>query len=598
MLKELFPEELNVQNNNNMNNSMPSQPIPQPIPQETPLQSDSFSIKNDFSSPSEFSIPEVQVSQPKSFEMNRQNDNDHFKMNTTDNSFNADNSYSGITTNSNLSYYDNNGNFNNVNNYSNYGVFDYTKHAASDIKWKRLISVEIITSLLVCIIPIISIIIFLLVGQKNPSMATSIMSILTLAGSFVTAGLIAVLLQNFLDVKRNRNEGMFKGFNRLFPLWVVRFLVGLMIFGSLLIPAIPIIIYAINQNTTLFGILMFLAVIGMIVLDTWIVLRYNLANYLVIDGKSPIEAMRTSKKLMAGHKFQLLGLFLVFLGWYLVFYLFDGVLYTIFMLPLANEFNIVGLLIGWFFMFLATYILLLPLIIYFNMAKVEFYEDRINNGLNELRVVKKGKPILITLILSLVLTIISTGLMFLPGPKTSIQSLINQLAPIVESYGMQLNSGLPTTDPNNLGLEGLDPGNNIITEDPNTGGDVDTNGGGDIDLSELGSGLTKIKYSVPSGYTQSYVSNDYISYSNADWNDITLTYEDSYFDLKNYEDIYPGGEYKSIAGHDAYVFLYSFDDSDYKEYTCYLKGTKEDDGYYIRAEKEDAFNYVINSISF
>ena len=595
MLKELFPEELNVQNNN-MNNSMPSQPIPQPIPQKMPLQSD-FS-NNNFSTPVEPSIPEVQASQFNSFEMNNPSNNTHFKMN---NNFNENNIQNEINTN--MSYADNNNfnnnsNFNNVNNYNNYGVFDYTKHAASDIKWKRLISVEVITSLLSCILPILMIIIFLLVGQKNTSMATSITSILSLVSSFVSAGLIAVLLQNFLDVKRNRNEGMFKGFNKLFPIWVIRLLIGLMIFGSLLIPAIPIIIYAINHNTTLFGILMFLAVIGTVVLDTWIVLRYNLAQYLVLDGKSPIEAMRTSKKLMAGHKFQLLGLFLVFLGWYFVFYIFDGILYTIFMLPLSGEFNIIGLAIGWIFMFLATYILLLPLIIYFNMAKVEFYEDRINNGLNELRVVKKGKPILITLILSLVLTVISTGLMFLPGPKTSIQSLINQLAPIVESYGMQLNSGLPTTDPNNLGLEGLDPGNNIITEDPNTGGDVDTNSGGDIDLSELGSGLTKIKYSVPNGYTQSYVSNDYISYSNADWNDITLTYEDSYFDLKNYEDIYPGGEYKSIAGHDAYVFLYSFDDSDYKEYTCYLKGTKEDDGYYIRAEKEDAFNYVINSISF
>jgi len=594
MLKELFPEELNVQNNNNMNNSMPSQPIPQPIPQETPLQNNSFN--NDFSTPVDMSIPEVQVSQPNSFEMNTSQKDTHFKMNSVNSEINTNMSYAD-----NNNFNNNNSNFNNVNNYSNYGVFDYTKHAASDIKWKRLISVEVITSLLVCIIPIISIIIFLLVGQKSPSMATSIMSILALAGSFVSAGLIAVLLQNFLNVKRNRNEGMFKGFNKLFPIWVIRLLIGLMIFGSLVIPAIPIIIYATNHNTTLFAILMFLAVIGMIVLDTWIVLRYNLAQYLVLDGKSPIEAMRTSKKLMVGHKFQLLGLFFVFLGWYFVFYIFDGILYTIFMLPISGEFNIIGLAIGWIFMFIATYILLLPLIIYFSMAKVEFYEDRINNGLNELRVVKKGKPILITLILSLLLTVISTGLMFLPGPKTSIQSLVDQLAPLVESYGIQLNSNLPNTDPSNLGLEGVNPGENIITEDPNTGGDVDTNNGGeDIDLNELGSGLTKIKYSVPSGYTQSYVSNNYISYADADWNDVTVTYEEGYFDLSFYEDMYPGGEYKTIAGHDAYAFIYSFDDSDsdYKEYTCYIKGTKDDDGYCIRAEKEDAFNYVINSINF
>ena len=92
----------------------------------------------------------------------------------------------------------------------------------------------------------------------------------------------------------------------------------------------------------------------------------------------------------------------------------------------------------------------------------------------------------------------------------------------------------------------------------------------------------------------------YIGYADADWNDITLTYEEGYFDLSFYEDMYPGGEHKTIAGHDAYTFVYSDDDSDsdYKEYTCYIKGTKEDDGYCIRVEKEDAFNYVINSINF
>ena len=190
--------------------------------------------------------------------------------------------------------------------------------------------------------------------------------------------------------------------------------------------------------------------------------------------------------------------------------------------------------------------------------------------------------------------------MFLPGPKTSIQSLINQLAPIVESYGVQLNSGLPTTDPNNLGIGGLNEDINI-PDDPNTGEDVDINdNGGDTDLDVLGNGLAKLNYSVPSGYTQSYVSNNYISYADADWNDITLTYEEDYFDLSFYEDMYPGGEHKTIAGHDAYTFVYSAEDSDsdYKEYTCYIKGTKEEDGYCIRAEKEDAFNYVINSLNF
>ena len=48
------------------------------------------------------------------------------------------------------------------------------------------------------------------------------------------------------------------------------------------------------------------------------------------------------------------------------------------------------------------YIVMLPLNIFYNMSLAEFYEDRINNGLNELRATKPVKPILVTLISSLV----------------------------------------------------------------------------------------------------------------------------------------------------------------------------------------------------
>lgn len=589
MLKELFPEETHSQNS--MGNMNSPQPTPQSIPQEAsfdinqPIKSGVYSQPETIQPESTAMKFNVHASQDNAFDVQANNLYD----NSSNNTFNNVNDYN-INNHSTNNY--------NINNYATQGIGDYKKHAASDIKWKRLISVEVITSLLFCILPIVIIMVFLMVGQKSVNTATSIMSILSLIASFITAGLVAVVIQNFLDVKRHKNDGMFKGFTRLLPLWITRLLIGLMIIGSFILPVIPLIILGVNHNETLFKILISFALIGMSVLDVWIILRYSLTQYLVVDGKSSIEAMRTSKKLMAGHKLQFLGLVLSFIGWYLLFYVTESVLYTIFMSPLSGEFNLVGLLLGWFLMGFVAYILILPLNIYFNMTIAEFYEDRVNNGLNELRVTKKGKPILITLILSVLLTVISTGLMFLPGPKTSLQSLVYQVIPILESYGLEFNGNIEVTDPNNFGIGGLNEDINI-PDDPNTGGDVDINdNGGDTDLDVLGNGLAKLNYSVPSGYTQSYVSNNYISYADADWNDITLTYEEDYFDLKNYEDIYPGGEYKSIAGHDAYVFLYSFDDSDYKEYTCYLKGTKEDDGYYIRAEKEDAFNYVINSLNF
>lgn len=435
MLKEPFPEELNVQNN--MNNSISPQTIPQgtvfdtnqPITSGTYSQSESIQPE---SAPMKFNVHRTQES---TFDMNANNDNVYGS--SLDSNFNNINDYN--SNNNMVNNY-------NSNNYMAYGIGDYKKHAASDIEWKRLVAVEVITSLLASVIPILSIIIVLLLSTKNTQTATSITSILTLINSFVIVGLTAVILKNFLNVKRHKNEGMFSGFGKLFPLWVTQLLVGLMIIGSFIIPTIPIIIYNINQSVKLFTILIILALICMIALDIWIILRYSLAQYLVVDGKSPIEALRTSKKLMSGHKMQLFGLVLSFIGWYLVFYLFNNILYVIFMMPMTGQFNILSLVPGFCLMILVTYILVLPLNIYYNMTKVEFYEDRVNNGLNELRVVKKGKPILMTLIISLVLTAISTGLMFLPGTKTDLQSIMDQFIPLMQAYDTDFNSDLINTD--------------------------------------------------------------------------------------------------------------------------------------------------------
>ena len=612
MLKELFPEELNVQNNN-MNNSNSSQPIPQPFPQESaPVNNQSFSDPVPISV--ENSIPTIEPN--NAFEMNTDKKNtfhlnNNNEINTSVNKIpEIDSSISYPNTNigngGNNNFNNGNNNFNNVNNYNTYVNKDYKIHAASDINWKQLIKVEILgglASIGIILIPlVISLLLILLFGGGAALLSSTLSSILSIGCSIVIAGISASIISNYLDIKRHiPPKGIFCSLNRMLPFWVTNLLIGLMILGTILIPVILVVIGSITQNGNILAIFMILGYIAMMVLIVWLALRYSLAQFLVVDGKGSIEALRTSKTLMSGYKFKLFGLILSFIGWFFVSGIFNSLVWSIFMIPLNKEFNLIGLCIGLIFMIIVNCIILLPLQVYMKMTVVEFYEDRINNGLNELRVVKKGKPILITLILSLLLTVISTGLMFLPGPKTSIQSLVNQLAPLVEQYGIQLNSNLPNTDPSNLGLEGVDPGENIITENPNTGGDVDTNNGGeDIDLNELGSGLTKIKYSVPSGYTQSYVSNNYISYADADWNDVTVTYEEGYFDLSFYEDMYPGGEHKTIAGHDAYAFIYSFDDSDsdYKEYTCYIKGTKDDDGYCIRAEKEDAFNYVLNSINF
>ena len=97
-------------------------------------------------------------------------------------------------------------------------------------------------------------------------------------------------------------------------LWTLLYgvcLAVVIVIGALLMKAVP----AVGV------ILMVLGYIGFLILVIRLSLRYSMAYYFLLDeGKSGLEAITASKQMMKGKKGKLFGLYLSFIGWYLLIY--------------------------------------------------------------------------------------------------------------------------------------------------------------------------------------------------------------------------------------------------------------------------------------
>ena len=93
-------------------------------------------------------------------------------------------------------------------------------------------------------------------------------------------------------------------------LWAVCLIVVIVVAALLMeaIPAVGILLIAVGY-------------IGFFVLLLWTVFRYAMTNYILLDtGKSGLEAISESKRMMKGNKWKFFVLHLSFIGWYLLLY--------------------------------------------------------------------------------------------------------------------------------------------------------------------------------------------------------------------------------------------------------------------------------------
>ncbi len=81
--------------------------------------------------------------------------------------------------------------------------------------------------------------------------------------------------------------------------------------GALLLEAIPLV----------GGLVIFVGYVLFLFLMVRLTLRYSMTNFVLLDtGKYGLEAITASKKMMKGKKGKLFGLYLSFLGWYLLIF--------------------------------------------------------------------------------------------------------------------------------------------------------------------------------------------------------------------------------------------------------------------------------------
>ncbi len=141
--------------------------------------------------------------------------------------------------------------------------------------------------------------------------------------SLLTAVLSMGLIKFFINFCRGQNYqigNIFWGFMNHPDKAIVATLLLTLIMLALVIPGtVLFVVYAIIQNTLLFVVALFVTIIGLVCMII-ASFTYGMVYYILADElcESAMEALRTSRKMMKGHKGRLFYLQISFIGWYLL----------------------------------------------------------------------------------------------------------------------------------------------------------------------------------------------------------------------------------------------------------------------------------------
>lgn len=141
--------------------------------------------------------------------------------------------------------------------------------------------------------------------------------------SLLTAVLSMGLIKFFMNFCRNQKyeiSNIFWGFTNHPDKAIVATLLLSLIMVAIVMPSVILFaVYAVLQSVLLFVIALIATIVGLILLII-VSLSYSLVYYVLADeiDISAIEALRTSRKLMIGHKGRLFYLRISFIGWYLL----------------------------------------------------------------------------------------------------------------------------------------------------------------------------------------------------------------------------------------------------------------------------------------
>lgn len=476
-----------------------------------------------------------------------------------------------------------------ANNMPRGTIGDYKKYARADIDWKTLVIPTVLCMVIAYVMSELEGLAMNVLGGVVGSVLSLIISIGMLV---LIAGLTAGLYNVYLEQKRNKQKAsLFGKFNRTLPMLGLGLLLALIYSVPMGITCIPIFYGYLNKNNALIGIgfLLFLIWLGFCV---YFSLKWSQAEILCTEGAGPIESMKKSSQLMKHHKMQFLGLCLSFLGWVLLgalFGTFINLLLGTLPFHFMSEVSTLGVVLVGKNNGIAVVAALIPVLVYFTMTKIEFYEDLVGNGVNPITKTASKSAIWVTAVAVLIISLFSAIGLMLPINRVSSNNAV-----------AEWNGSLYTAGPGSISVKPIKfatlPVDTPIetpldnpTENPIEApidNPIDTPSTPDVSgnqQSALG-----LKYTVPSGYELFSSTEDSISYFSGS-ESIWIDRYESDEDLSYLVDTY-GATQTTVGGEPAYCYQ-SFDNY---YYVFKHNGYRYDINGFIESD----VNTLVQSINF
>lgn len=350
----------------------------------------------------------------------------------------------------------------------NYGVYnnltpkEIRQHARNDIQWRPFVKV-------MALIMLVSFVCGVINGATSIPVSNGVVKGILMVVNFAVAiGTIvfsvyadAGVVQLSLDMMRNKPlQGIFGAKDRAWYLFFTELLTGLLLIATLIIPDGLMIAGMIIDKGAVSMVLILLGLILIFVVAFLVSLTYGMSGFICIEGKDPVAAMSTSRKMMKGHKARYLFTILPVVGWNL---LMSFVLYLLAIFPIvtsiivAKGISAIGFLIAVILFAITACVFVIPIQIYSAMISAEFYDDLIGNPLNSI-VERNSKPARIPCLTAVACLVLSTVLLMLPVMKMTPQEIMNEMNSIAQGLTGQV-SPLPDIDtpddidvqPNELG---------------------------------------------------------------------------------------------------------------------------------------------------
>lgn len=301
------------------------------------------------------------------------------------------------------------------------------QYARNDLKFKPILALLLNYFTIVLSFSIIGVV--LLAFFKVNKISIIICGIISILMYLLTIVVLPDFMKIFLDLRRNNPPSkLFSNKGKALSLFVVLFIKSIIFTLILLLfPVIGIYLTKIISSSIIKILVYTILVIISAALVILIAIKYSLAEMICVDGAGPIQSLKTSRKLLKDNIIRYIKSILPILGWGLLASLIIGILCSLplMMIELNQGFNIMAGIMLLFSIFIVECIFMFPIYAYFFMIKAEFYDNAINKEMNELHNKRKKLPIVLILSISLILTLLSSFILYILPVDVSSSELLN-----------------------------------------------------------------------------------------------------------------------------------------------------------------------------